>query len=68
MPKIITNHWAKPIPDRQFDWSAMEDGGNEMLCGWGQTEEDAVEDLKRLWAEYEDGNGEWQDWEQEQDV
>jgi hypothetical protein len=24
--KIITNYWAKPIPDRQFDWSAMEDG------------------------------------------
>jgi hypothetical protein len=47
-PRIITNYWAKPIPDRRFDWSAMEDGGNEMMCGWGRTEAEAVKDLRRL--------------------
>jgi hypothetical protein len=53
-PRIITNYWAKPIPDRQFDWSAMEDGGNENMCGWGRTEQEAIEDLKRLQAEEAD--------------
>ena len=53
-PKIITNYWAKPIRDRQFDWSAMEDGGNENMCGWGRTEQEAIEDLKRLQAEEAD--------------
>jgi hypothetical protein len=53
-PRIITNYWAKPIPDRQFDWSATEDGGNERMCGWGRTEQDAIEDLKRLQAEEAD--------------
>jgi hypothetical protein len=49
--KIITNHWPKPIPDRRFDWSAMEDGGNENMCGWGRTEAEAIEDLRRLHQE-----------------
>lgn len=66
--KIVTNYWAKPIPDRQFDWSAMEDGGNENMCGWGPTEKDAINDLRRLWAESEQAEAEWRDWEEEQDV
>lgn len=46
MPAIITNHWLKPIPDRQFDWEATYDdydfGGP---IGFGRTEADAVLDL-----------------------
>jgi hypothetical protein len=53
-PRIITHYWVKPIPDRQFDWSAIEDGGNEHMCGYGRTEEEAIEDLKRLQAEEAD--------------
>jgi hypothetical protein len=53
-PRIITNHSPKPIPDRQFDWSAIEDGGDENMCGWGPTEKAAIEDLKRLQAEEAD--------------
>jgi len=46
--KIITHYDPKPIPDRQFDWSAMEDGGHESLCGWGRTEQEAIADLETL--------------------
>ena len=59
--KIITNYWPKPIPDRQFDWSAMEDGGDERFCGWGPTEDEARADLRRLQQErsdYEEGDDE----------
>jgi hypothetical protein len=51
-PKIRTSYWPKPIPDPSFDWSAMEDGGNENMCGWGRTEQEAIEDLERLQQEH----------------
>lgn len=44
--KIITEHWAKPIPQRQFDWEATYsdyDFGDPI--GFGATEVDAVLDL-----------------------
>ena len=50
-PKIITRYDPKPIPDRQFDWSAWEDGGNENMVGCGKTKEEAIIDLARLFAE-----------------
>jgi len=50
-PKIITRYWAKPIPDRQFDWAAWENGGNENMVGYGRTKEEAIIDLARLFAE-----------------
>ena len=55
--KIRTKYWpmlilSGPIPIRQFDWSAMEDGGNEHMCGWGRTEQEAIEDLERLQQEH----------------
>jgi hypothetical protein len=46
MPKIVTNYWAKPIPDRQFDWSAVTehyDLGHPI--GYGRTEAEAINDL-----------------------
>jgi hypothetical protein len=48
-PQIITHHWPKPIPDPSFDWSAI---GNEHMCGWGRTEQEAIEDLERLQQEH----------------
>lgn len=59
MGKIITRYWAKPIPLRQFDWEATEDGGNEHMVGLGRTEAEAIEDLRRLLQE----EAEWQEWE-----
>ena len=44
--KIVTNYWAKPIPMRQFDWEALEEGwdlGEPM--GYGRTEQAAIDDL-----------------------
>ena len=46
--KIITSYWAKPIPLRQFDWSAVDDN-YEPGCpiGYGATEDEAIADLLR---------------------
>ncbi len=52
-PKIVTHYWAKPIPDRQFDWSAVTDnyeGGDGYEerggpIGYGRTEAEAINDL-----------------------
>jgi len=43
---IVTDYWAKPIPIRAFDWSAVRDGyepGDPV--GVGRTKEEAVADL-----------------------
>jgi hypothetical protein len=50
MISVITNYWAKPIPTRQFDWEAWRDGdepndNGQMLCGYGRTEAEAINDL-----------------------
>lgn len=50
MDAIDTNYWAKPIPIRQFDWSAHYDNeepndDGQMDVGYGRTEADAVVDL-----------------------
>jgi hypothetical protein len=45
-PKIVTNYWAKPIPDRRFDWIAHIDGDEERgQYGYGRTEQEAIADL-----------------------
>lgn len=52
-PKIVTNYWAKPIPDRRFDYAATYsdyeggDGYNEPAgpIGFGATEAEAIADL-----------------------
>jgi hypothetical protein len=43
--KIITSYWAKPIPNRAFDWSASYDGFEEGPYGYGETEQQAIADL-----------------------
>lgn len=47
---IVTEYWAKPIPQRNFDWCAVLDGfdGAEDAndpSGWGATEEAAIQGL-----------------------
>jgi hypothetical protein len=45
-PKIITEHWPKPIPIRGFDWTAItEDYDDTHPIGHGKTEADAIADL-----------------------
>lgn len=47
--KIVTSFWAKPIPPREFDWSATIDGyepGDPI--GYGATEQEAIEDLQQI--------------------
>ena len=47
MPKIVTHYDPKPIPIRQFDWTAVtEDYDLGSPTGYGSTEEEAIEDLK----------------------
>ena len=48
--KIVTEYWAKPIPTRQFDWTAYYDGDEPndaggMKHGSGATEAEAIADL-----------------------
>ncbi len=54
--KVKTAYWAKPIPDRHFDWSAIdedtydgaEDSGVRGQVGYGETEDEAIEDLLQI--------------------
>jgi hypothetical protein len=47
--RIITVHEYPPIPDRRWDWRAFHDGEEERgHYGWGRTELEAIEDLRRL--------------------
>jgi len=63
-PKIVTNYWAKPIPDRQFDWSAHYDGdepndAGQMMVGFGKTKEEALIDLAGLFVERAEATEQW---------
>jgi hypothetical protein len=43
--KIKTECVCPPIPTRKFDWQAWVDGNEEGPNGWGETEQEAVDDL-----------------------
>jgi hypothetical protein len=44
--KIRTTFWAKPMPDRRFDWLATyEDYDEGGPIGHGATEDEAIDDL-----------------------
>jgi hypothetical protein len=51
--RITTEFWPKPIPDRRFDWSAIdadtydgaEDSSNRNQIGYGRTKAEAIADL-----------------------
>ena len=45
---IKTEYWPKPIPLRQFDWTAVDAetyDGPGCPIGTGQTEQEAIDDL-----------------------
>jgi hypothetical protein len=51
---IRTDYWAKPIPLRQFDWSATRDNYEPpMPVGYGRTEAEAIADLIAEEAAYD---------------
>ncbi len=57
---IITVECRPPIPVRDYDWCAYHDGDEETAgrYGWGKTEIDALDDLRRLDRErFEDEHG-----------
>lgn len=51
--KIITHYDIKPIPTRSFDWCTWYEN-KEYGCGFGKTEEQAINDLKK-WDDMEIG-------------
>lgn len=59
MTEIRTTFWAKPIPDRRFDWEAFTDNydgapdAGPQPYGYGATEEAAIADLKEQLADLE---------------
>ena len=69
--KLKTDYWAKPGPDRQFDWSVIDDDtydGPGSTIGYGATEEAAIKDFMEqiderinLWDLCENG-AEYQNW------
>jgi hypothetical protein len=55
---IKTTYWAKPIPLRNFDWSAIDDAtydGPGCPIGHGATEAEAIRDLRTQLGE-QDGH------------
>jgi hypothetical protein len=50
--RIRTQYSPTPIPDRNFDWSAVDDNTYEAghPIGWGETEAEAIADL---WSQLE---------------
>lgn len=53
--RIRTEYDPKPIPMRQFDWTAVDDN-YEPGCpiGYGRTEAEAVADLKEQYERFKD--------------
>ena len=46
--EIVTKHIYPPIPVRQYDWEATYDNYEAGdLIGYGTTEEEAIDDLKK---------------------
>lgn len=61
--RISTDYWAKPIPDRSNDWSAVDDDrydgaedstGRARMVGFGATEADAIADVLIQIEDYEE--------------
>lgn len=51
---IVTRHWAKPMPDRRFDWVAFLEGQEERgEYGHGPTEAEAISDLVNNYLQQE---------------
>ena len=50
---IRTHYWPKPIPIRDFDWTAVDEDtyDGDGPIGHGATEDEAIADLKQQIAE-----------------
>jgi hypothetical protein len=70
--KITTCFWPKPIPDRRYDWSAIDSDTYDADCdqdgyfshdpvGYGRTEAEAIQDLKDQLEARSDDSG-WADY------
>ena len=61
---IKTIQKRPPIPDRRFDWCAYHDPDDSdgLHWGWGATEAEAIDDLKRL----DDELADYLEWKAEQ--
>lgn len=58
MSKVVTHYWAKPIPDRRFDWSVVtSDYEPGAPIGYGRTEQEAITDLRIICCETCNGEG-----------
>lgn len=57
--KIATRYQPPPIPQRDFDWYALDsdtydgapDAGAASTMGWGRTEQEAIDDLLEQFEE-----------------
>lgn len=53
--KVLTTYAPPPIPDRRFDWTAIDEEtyGGELSdpVGYGRTEQEAIDDLKEQMEE-----------------
>jgi hypothetical protein len=57
--RITTEYWPPPIPDRRFDWSAIdadsydgaEDSSIRSQVGHGRTKAEAIADLLQILAD-----------------
>lgn len=66
--KIITHYWAKPIPLRNCDWSAVtEDYDGADPIGYGRTEAEAIEDLMEQLEAREDDSA-WHEFTEKADA
>jgi len=45
---IVTRFICPPVPTRNFDWIAYEDGNEEGTVAYGATEQEAVNELRDL--------------------
>jgi hypothetical protein len=65
MTRIITEFDPKPIPDRSFDWVAIQssyDGMRGSPVGYGKTEAEAVADLRERLADGSKPRRSYRDW------
>lgn len=51
---LIVTHVHPPIPSREFDWCAYQNGCEESnMYGWGKTDIEAIHDWSEQYGEYD---------------
>lgn len=55
MKNVITSNICPPIPTREYDWEAYFEGEEELqIIGYGETEEEAIQELFIIAEEVQD--------------